>query len=431
VPERRRDCGKAAGISQTITDASWAQRVDDGAMPLPEGSSPPRVVVAGGGVAGLETCLALRSRLSPDDLAITLVAPSARFDYRPLAVLEPFEGVSRWSMALASFAADQGVEFVQDALVAVAPHGRTAATGTGHDLPYDALVVAIGGRSVDAIPGALTFRGPREGYTLRALLRDAPTSIAFATPPGATWPLPLYELALMSASALRRAGAATKVTFITNEESPLAVFGGDASELVAGLLAARGIDVVASVDAVALRGTRLTLDDGRSISAEHVVALPRIVGRRIDGLARDAEDFVPIDDHCRVVGLDHVYAAGDVANFPVKHGGLAAQQADAVAEAIAAELGLPVTAQPFDPVIEGILLTGDEASYVGAGGRSLWWPPSKIAGRHLAPHLITRAGLPAIAEIASGDAHLQVAIDAHDIVRGVRPVVGADSVPLG
>ena len=64
--------------------------------------------------------------------------------------------------------------------------------------------------------------------------------------------------------------------------------------------------------------------------------------------------------------MTHVYAAGDVANFPVKHGGLAAQQADAAAEAMLAELGLPIVPRPFDPVIQGVLFTDDEPAYLQA-----------------------------------------------------------------
>jgi sulfide:quinone oxidoreductase len=47
-------------------------------------------------------------------------------------------------------------------------------------------------------------------------------------------------------------------------------------------------------------------------------------------------------DASRVEGLEDVYAAGDLTTFPIKQGGLAAQQADVVAQTIAASLGVPV-----------------------------------------------------------------------------------------
>jgi sulfide:quinone oxidoreductase len=102
-----------------------------------------------------------------------------------------------------------------------------------------------------------------------------------------------------------------------------------------------------------------------------------------------------------------VYAAGDITSFPVKQGGIAAQQADAVAESIAALAGAPVTPQPFRPVLRGLLLTGATPTYLraepagGSGETStispepLWWPPAKIVGRYLAPFLAEHVGLTA------------------------------------
>jgi sulfide:quinone oxidoreductase len=111
--------------------------------------------------------------------------------------------------------------------------------------------------------------------------------------------------------------------------------------------------------------------------------------------------------------MPDVFAAGDATTFPLKQGGLATQQADAAAETIAAELGVAVEPTPFRPVLRGLLLTGGAPLYLrsalSAGGdpeersarrirrkpasevsqRALWWPPSKIAGRYLAPLLAT------------------------------------------
>jgi sulfide:quinone oxidoreductase len=103
-----------------------------------------------------------------------------------------------------------------------------------------------------------------------------------------------------------------------------------------------------------------------------------------------------------VHGEQDVYAAGDATNSPIKQGGVATQQADAAAEAIAARAGADVEPQPFRPVLRGLLLTGATPRYMRAelsGGRgadsrvsdhALWWPPSKIAGKRLAPYLALR-----------------------------------------
>lgn len=339
----------------------------------------PRIVIAGGGVAALEACLALRERLAADELDITLMTPAARFEYRPLAVLEPFGGISRWSLALDAFAADQDAELVDDALIAVAPHAQVVVGGSGAERGYDLVLIAVGGHSADAIHGALTFRGPADGRRIRALLEDPPGSIAFAAPAGATWALPLYELACLAGAELRSRAAATGLTVVTPEAAPLTQFGPRATEFVIGELARHEIDLVTGADAIAAGDGALELRDGRRIAAEHVVALPRVLGRRIEGVPRDAADFVLVDRHCRVEGLPHVYAAGDVTNLPFKHGGLAAQQADAAAEAMLAELGVPIVPRPLEPVLEGVLFTG------GDDGER--WPPTKIAARRLTPYL--------------------------------------------
>jgi sulfide:quinone oxidoreductase len=122
-------------------------------------------------------------------------------------------------------------------------------------------------------------------------------------------------------------------------------------------------------------------------------------GREIKSLPHDEDGFLPIDNHGRVTGVNDVYAAGDGTNFPVKQGGIACQQADAVAEVIAKTAGASLEPRSFRPVLRGQLITGRESRFMRAdlSGRegdiahsspeTLWWPPSKVAGRYLAPYL--------------------------------------------
>jgi sulfide:quinone oxidoreductase len=85
---------------------------------------------------------------------------------------------------------------------------------------------------------------------------------------------------------------------------------------------------------------------------------------------------------------------------PLKQGGLAAQQADVAAAAIAAALGEPVRPEPYEPVLRAILLTGEGPLYLrhppapaDAATEAPWWPPHKIAGAHLAPYIATHGEL--------------------------------------
>jgi len=99
----------------------------------------------------------------------------------------------------------------------------------------------------------------------------------------------------------------------------------------------------------------------------------------------------------QVHGCPGVYAAGDSTWFPLKQGGLAAQQADVAAAAIAHSLDPGVESPSFHPVLRAALLTNNGPLYMRAGrdgpqraamsSEPLWWPPAKVAGRHLAPFI--------------------------------------------
>jgi sulfide:quinone oxidoreductase len=380
------------------------------------------VVIAGGGVAALETLLALRA-LAGHVVDITLLSPTTEFVYRPVTVAEAFDRAQAPVYDLGQIVADQGTrELVHDTLADVEARSQIVVTGTGRRIPFDALVVATGAVPQSPFPGAFVFRGRDDVPVLRGLLHDLTTgrarSVALALPSERVWPLPLYELALMTAAYLNAHGADdVKVTLVTPEEEPLALFGPVVSDAVGSLLAARGITLRSSSLPAVARGRALLLAGGAEIFADRVITLPRLEGPRLPGLPHDQHGFIPVDRFGRVSDSERVYAAGDITAFPLKQGGLAAQQADAVAGAVAALAGAAITPEPFHPVLRGLLLTGGAPLYLraepqrlardatvaieapadrrsvrdasAAAGQALWWPPAKIAGRYLAPYLAT------------------------------------------
>jgi sulfide:quinone oxidoreductase len=370
------------------------------------GSSRPgalRTVVLGGGVAGLEALLALHD-LAGDRVELTLVAAEPDFVYKPLAVGEPFSAGHAEHRALEPIARELGARFVLQGVVGVHPEVHEVELADGERLGYDVLVVCVGARQRPAFRRAITFDATGDPLALTGILADVEggwsRSVAFVVPPGATWPLPLYELALMTQRQAWGMGVGdVACTIVTPEPVPLAIFGTEASRAVSELLGARGISLVSSSYAREADDGRLRLSPGdRALEAERVVALPVPEGPDLPGLPTDASGFIPVDGHGRVRGLDDVYAAGDGTTFPIKQGGLATQQADAAAEHIAARAGAPVDPQPFQPILRGMLLTGETSLYLrqdarggdGEGSASddyLWWPPHKISGRYLSPWL--------------------------------------------
>jgi NADPH-dependent 2,4-dienoyl-CoA reductase/sulfur reductase-like enzyme len=192
-----------------------------------------RVLVAGGGVAGVEALLAL-SALAPAEVSIELMAPEPAFTYRPLSVAEPFELAETRRLSLADLAAEQGARYRRDALVELDPRAQIALTSGGAELDYDFLVVAVGARATEALPNALTFRGPADIRAFARLLgeleRGDVKRLAFAVPHAARWPLPIYELALMTAAHLAARGASREIAVVTHERDPLDIFGPGAGE---------------------------------------------------------------------------------------------------------------------------------------------------------------------------------------------------------
>jgi sulfide:quinone oxidoreductase len=408
-------------------------------MASPNQDERPRVLIAGGGVAALEASLLMRAYVSEADVDIDVLTPALHFSYRPLSVLESFGEGPAWSMPLHRFAADQDVTPIHDALRRVLPDERAVETTSGSRYPYDALLVAIGGAPTPQIPGAITLQGSTDAPAVRRVLDDAAARlrprVVFAVGAAPSWPLPLYELALLTAGALSARGSRAEITLVTPEERPLEVFGTRASDAVSAQLDRHGIETITNAEPLAMADGELRLADGRAIAADRVIALPRVVGRFIDGLPQDRAGFVAVDSHGRVPDRDGVYAAGDITTFPFKQGGLATQQADAAAEAILADLGLPIEPRPFSPVLQGVLLSDGEPAYLrrplgeGAAEASaprtycLWWPPSKIAGRFLSPYLTVRAGAPRAPEVRPGTDIVPVRLDvAQAIAAGAGPV---------
>jgi sulfide:quinone oxidoreductase len=368
-------------------------------------TTPHRVVIAGGGVAGLEALLALHA-LAADRVELTLISPTPDFVYRPLAVAEPFALGHPRRTPLADAARAVGATFVQAPLSSVDVAARIMHLGDGQEIAYDALVVATGAASEPAFAnGVLTWDDSSGAEALGGLLRDLEEGyskdLAIVIPPGPGWPLPAYELALLIASEARGMGMEPEITLVTPEQAPLAIFGSRAVEVVGDELERAGVRLelgaYAELDHGPPRGLVLR-PSGRRLKINRVLALPRLRGRAPEGLPADADGFITVDAHGRVIGADGVWAAGDGIAFPIKFGGLAAEQADAAAADIAAQAGAPVQAAPFRPVLRGRLLTSTGPRYMrydasGGGGEgeasthTLWWPPGKVNGRYLAPWL--------------------------------------------
>jgi sulfide:quinone oxidoreductase len=373
-----------------------------------------RVVIAGGGIAAVEGLLRLR-RLLGDSLDLRLLAPDRDLVYRPTAVQQPFAFGPPKRHSLDRIAADNGAERLRDSLASVDRDARVVGTGGGQTLAFDALLVAVGARQVPAYPQVSTFSDAEADETYQGIVQDVEggyaQSMAFLVPEGPVYPLPIYELALMTAERAYSMGIDNfEVSVVTPEPTPLAIFGQAASEAVSRLLEDAGITVYAAAVAEVLDVGRLLIQpQGAELHPQRMVAMPRLEGPAIPGLGGGGpHGFIPIDHSCCVPGtMARIYAAGDAAAYPVKHGGLGAQMADTAASAIALLAGADVEYTEFLPTIRGKVFTGKAPLYISArlvGPKGFqsevydkppWPEDDKIVAEELGPYLAQLDARPA------------------------------------
>jgi sulfide:quinone oxidoreductase len=354
------------------------------------------VLIVGGGTAALEAAFRLQ-RVAENRIHTTILAPDEYFVTHAMAILVPFAAGTIPHEPLAGLASDAGASLRRGRMTSVDTEAHVVNTDAGEAIAYDALLIAVGGMA-RSHAHALSFGDPGTEERMHGLVRDVEEGfvhrIAFVVPEGATWPVPLYELALLTAERAYEMCLDPELTVVTSEEAPLALFGPEASHALAARLAGASVRVVTATAAgIATCGLVELRPGGEQLAVDRVVTLPTLAGPAIPGLPHDPAGFLPVDRHGRVAGAPDVYAAGDVTNHRVKQGGLACQQADAAAEAIAARAGAAIEPRPYLGILQGVLLTERDATFLGQGANedrpddSLWWPPTKIAGHELALHV--------------------------------------------
>jgi sulfide:quinone oxidoreductase len=362
-----------------------------------------KVVICGAGIAGIEGLLRVR-KLTGDLVDITLLSAATELSYRPLAILEPFGAAKARRYPVARIAADSGAEWIPHDLTWVDRAKRTVHFSNGLELGYDALLLAVGGRHRRPPPHMQMFtdRNATEVYSsiLAAIEAAEIRHLAFVMPSGPSWPLPLYELALLTSTRMRYV-ADLRISFVTAEKLPLQPFGQEAGEVLARTMREAGITLFCDTQVRALGKQHLQLNPGGDLHPDLVITIPTITGPNVAGLAGDARDrFLPIDDRCRLVGADgHIFAAGDATDLIIKHGGVGAQQADTAAAGIAYLAGVGHPPAPLHPLIQGTVLTGADPLYLmahlvaGHGWRGKvyseppWSPTEKVIAAELSPYL--------------------------------------------
>jgi sulfide:quinone oxidoreductase len=363
------------------------------------------VLIAGGGVAGLEAAFALQ-HLAADRVRVRVISVGTDFIYRPLSIGEPFNRSQAAHTPLRQLVEEAGAELISDALVHVDANARRVQLASGAELGYDALLVAAGANINPVHEHATGIDDARIDDLLHGLVQDIEQGylhrlgVIIPSPP--PWPLPAYELALMASERAWDMQVDLEVTLVTPEAAPLDVFGPVASRALATLLGERRIEVITSAWCEVPRSRSVLIHPGdRELEFDRIVALPALRGPGIGGLPQDGGGFLPVDEYGQVRGVDRVWAAGDCTDVPIRQGGVSADLADVAAESIAGTAGAHLRARTFVPTVEGVLMTGGTARYLrarpawpGDSGESVFEPiargaePPKIRATYLGSHVL-------------------------------------------
>jgi sulfide:quinone oxidoreductase len=341
---------------------------------------PLHVVVAGGGPAAAEFASALHEH-ARDRVRMTLLAPrphdavanprgsgagarGAAVPARARAahVPEPFRAGhhDHHASTMRQTAARTGAVVRSGRIASVDPELRRVRLADGRKLAYDVLVLAVGARPRPAYTRALTFFGRAGAVAIGRLTAEVAdgwtTSLAFVVPPGTTWPVPLYELAIQTAAELRH--AAVPLRLVTPEPEPLAAFDAPSRAAVADLLDEARVTFTGATVVTE------TADGDLALPEDRVVALPTLEGPALPGIPSAGDGFVPVERDGAVLGSEDVYAIGDATATPVKQLDAALAQATAAAAAVAVRAGGYVPPIPHVPLVRAHLLAGAGRSLV-------------------------------------------------------------------
>ena len=314
----------------------------------------PKIVVLGGGFAGLETIFYLRHKLG-HQVDLTLISDHDYFPFKPNTIYIPFgQDPEQFKIDLKRPTHRKQIELIQARAQAIDAPAKKVQTTAG-DLRYDYLVVATGAAMrAQEIPGlrdhALTLWTPEEMLDLRhglnRLVEKARSGerqkLLFLVPPNNKCSGPLYELVFMTDTWLNQQGVRGQVemTWSTYEESYIQAFGPRLNTVVMDEFTERHVQGHRGFVVTGIEPGKVNYQNGETLPYDLLVSFPPYVAKeRFAGLPVDDRGFIHVDpDSRRVRGSDSIFAVGDAGDFHIKQAFLALLQGDAAGEHMAAEI---------------------------------------------------------------------------------------------
>lgn len=355
----------------------------------------PKIVVVGGGFAGLETIFNLRHELD-DKVDLTLISDQDYFSFKPNTIYIPFGAdPEQFKIDLKKPAQKKNIELIVSEATAIdADHKKVV--HAGGEISYDQLVVATGAAMrPEEIPGlaehALTVWSPDNmaelGIGFDRLIEKAKAGerqkLLFLVPPNNKCSGPLYELVMMADTWFNQKGVRKDIdiTWTTFEDNYIQAFGPRLNTVVTEEFVERGVNGLKSYVVTEIDPDGVSYANGERLPYDLLVSFPPYIAKKsFDGLPTDDRGFIHVEpDSRRVKELDDIFAVGDAADFPIKQAFLALLQGDAAAAHIAAGIeGRPITDKDkFEPMSMCVMEEFDKATFAQV--------PLKYTGDQLKP----------------------------------------------
>ncbi len=335
-----------------------------------------KILILGGGFAGLVTAESLAESIDRQQHEITLISPSRNFTFYPALVRLAFGecDADEITFDLRSRLLAIGVRYIQGELLDIEPV-RSEAIISGPDvsgrIDYDIIVLAMGRRlATETVPGffehahhLLGTKAANEFGT--AVTRFSEGTIVIGMCPGARLPVPVCESAFATAGRFAKQIEERRVSVKVVFPSSLAdAFGGaDIHKELEAAFERHGINVLYDVPIAEITDDHLVSTEKHRIEYDLAMLVPPFKGQSIlhDLGITDESDFIKVDGAMKVHGLANAYAAGDnVAFSGPKLAHMAVRQAKVVAANIASELAGKLPEENYYHEV---------ASIIDAGGR--------------------------------------------------------------
>jgi len=291
------------------------------------------IIVIGAGFAGLWAALGAARRLdelglTPEEVSVTVVNRDA---WHSIRVRNYENDISDARVPLANLLDPVGIRLAVGEVTAIDVDRRCVVVKTAaamERLPYDRLVIAAGSElQLPDIEGLSDHGFFIDTWNDAAALDRHLSALCERPADGARNTVLIVgagltgvELACEMPARLRALGIAGGRTILADVQDHVGSdMGPQAVPVIAEALADLGVEIRTSVSVTAVDARGATLSDGSRIDAATVVWAGGVKPSRLAALIpapRDSAGRLRVDSFMRVLGLDGVFAAGDIAAAP-------------------------------------------------------------------------------------------------------------------